>query len=352
MGTPETRDAGAATQPTHRPLLDPRFPYFHPLRFAQERIDAWVLKRVKRQRGPIPIPRRRVYIVPTRFGYVFAMMLLVMLLGAMNYGNSMAFLLTFLLTGLGLLCMHHTHANLVNLQLRAGSARPVFAGETAHVEIRIDNPSSVARLSIGLSWPRSEVTSTSTADIAAHNSVLLQLPQPAPQRGWLRAGVFSVSTEYPLGLFHAWTWAELDTATLVFPTPAPPGLVPPGSAGQGSLEASHRIGQDEFAGLRGYQRGDTARAIHWKSLPKSPQPMVKQFQETLDQDLWLKWNSLPQLDREARLSQLTRWVLDAEALQHRYGLRLPGKTIAPGLGEAHRYQCLKALALFDGASRA
>src|SRR3546814_17721819 len=71
---------------------------------------------------------------------------------------------------------------------------------------------------------------------------------------------------------------------------AVPGPVPPGSAGQGSLEASNRVGQDEFSGLRSYQRGDTARAIHWKSLPKSPQPMVKQFQETLDQDLWLEWN--------------------------------------------------------------
>ncbi|MFT4045187.1 MAG: DUF58 domain-containing protein [Solimonas sp.] len=288
----------------------------------------------------------RVYIVPTRFGYGFALMLLVMLLGAMNYSNSMAFLLTFLLAGIGLLCMHHTHANLVNLRLRSGVARPVFAGETAHVEVRIDNPSAQTRLSIGLSWPRQDATATTIADVPAQDSVVLRLPQPATRRGWLRAGVFSVATEYPLGLFHAWTWTELDAATLVFPAPAAPGLAPPGSAGQGSLEAGHRIGQDEFSGLRGYQRGDTERAIHWKSLPKSPQPMVKQFHETLDQDLWLDWNSLPRLDREARLSQLTRWVLDADALQRRYGLRIPGTRIAPGQGDAHRYQCLKALALF------
>lgn len=319
----------------------------HPLRWAQQRIDAWVMARVKRQAGPIAIPRSRVYIVPTRFGYVFALMLLVMLLGAMNYSNSMAFMLTFLLAGLGLLCMHHTHANLANLQLRAGTTTPVFVGETAHVEIRIDNPSAQARLSIGLSWPRQDISSTATADVAALQSELRSLPLPAARRGWLRAGVFSVSTEYPLGLFHAWTWAELDITTLVFPHPAAPGRVPPGSAGQGSLEASHRVGQDEFSGLRSYQRGDTARAIHWKSLPKSPQPMVKQFQETLDQDLWLEWNALGHLDAEARLSQLTRWVLDADAMQRRYGLRLPGIIVSPAQGDAHRFQCLKALALLE-----
>src|SRR3546814_86365 len=236
----------------------------HPLRTVQQRIDAWVMARVKRQPGPIAIPRNRVYIVPTRFGYVFALMLLVMLLGAMNYSNSMAFMLTFLLAGLGLLCMHHTHANLANLQLRAGTMQPVFAGETAHVEIRIDNPSAQTRLSIGLSWPRADINMTATADVLALQSEQRSLALPATRRGWLRAGVFSVSTEYPLGLFHAWTWAELDITTLVFPQPAVPGPVPPGSAGQGSLEASNRVGQDEFSGLRSYQRGDTARAIHWK----------------------------------------------------------------------------------------
>lgn len=188
---------------------------------------------------------------------------------------------------------------------------------------------------------------TATADVLALQSEQRSLPLPAVRRGWLRAGVFSVSTEYPLGLFHAWTWADLDITILVFPHPAAPGRVPPGSAGQGSLEASNRVGQDEFSGLRSYQRGDTARAIHWKSLPKSPQPMVKQFQETLDQDLWLEWNALAHLDAEARLSQLTRWVLDADAMQRRYGLRLPGTIIPPGQGDAHRFQCLKALALFE-----
>ena len=40
----------------------------HPLRFVGERIDRWVMARVKRQPGPILIPRTRVYILPTRFG--------------------------------------------------------------------------------------------------------------------------------------------------------------------------------------------------------------------------------------------------------------------------------------------
>jgi uncharacterized protein (DUF58 family) len=318
----------------------------HPLRWAQDRIDAWVMARVKRQPGPIAISRNRVYILPTRFGYFFALMLLVMLLGAMNYSNSMAFMLTFLLAGIGLVCMHHTHANLVSVQLRAGTTDPVFVGDTAHFELCIDNPSTTPRYSLAASWPKHEEHAI-PGDVDALASGLFLLSLPTTQRGWLQGRVFSVSTEYPLGLFHAWTWAELDMRCLVFPKPASHGGEPPAAAGQGGLASSDRSGQDEFAGLRSYRRGDTPRSIHWKSLPKLQHPMVKQFAETLEQDLWLDWSALAALDVEARLSQLTRWVLDAEAAQRNYGLRLPGTLIPPGRGDAHRFACLKALALFD-----
>ena len=317
----------------------------HPIRFVQDRIDAWVMARVQRQPGPVAIPRRRVYIVPSRFGYAFAVMLLVMLLGSMNYSNSMAFALTFLLTGLGLIAMHHTHGNLVNLVVRMTRSPPVFEGETAHFTIQIENPSPSVRYSIAVAWPREE-HEQDVADIAGRDSARLSLKLPAEQRGWLPARVFSVHTEFPLGLFHAWTWLELDMAALVYPRPAPPGEPPPASRGAVGYRTGPRAGQDEFAGLRAYQRGDTPRSIHWKSLPQLRQPMVKRFTETLDRELWIDFESLNGLGLEQRLSRMCRWVLDAEADHRSYGIRLPGETVPPGNGESHRYRCLKALALF------
>ena len=320
----------------------------HPLRYAQDRIDAWVMARVKRQPGPIDVPRRRVYILPTRFGYGFAILAFVMLMGAMNYSNSMAFALTFLLAGLGLICMHHTHGNMVNLRMHAGKTTPVFAGEIAHFEVHVENPARQTRYAIGLAWPKDEANASS-GDVPTQGITVLKLVKPAVQRGWLSSGVFSLFTEFPLGLFHSWTWAELDMACLVYPRPAAPGLPPPATAGVGGHASGGRSGQDEFAGLRNYQRGDTARAIHWKSLPKLRTPMVKQFTETLERELWLDWTALPELDTEARLSQLTRWVLDVEIEGLAYGLRLPGIVIAPSRGQVHQQQCLKQLALYEAA---
>ena len=52
-------------------------------------------------------------------------------------------------------------------------------------------------------------------------------------------------------------------------------------------------------------------------------------------------------DREQKLSRLTDLVIKAHNMNAEYGLRLPGRAIAPGKGERHRHACLKALALFD-----
>src|SRR5690606_14124150 len=77
--------------------------------------NAIVLERLP---APAPDPtmvRRRVYIFFTRPGLLFLITLVVMLLGAVNYTNSMAYLLTFLLGSLLLVCILHTHRNLRGL---------------------------------------------------------------------------------------------------------------------------------------------------------------------------------------------------------------------------------------------
>jgi uncharacterized protein (DUF58 family) len=317
----------------------------HPIRYAQDRIDAWVLARVKRQPGPVQVPRYRVYILPTRFGYGFALLVMVMVLAAMNYSNSMAFALAFMLAGLGLVAMNHTHGNLVNVEVRPGPVDPVFAGEVAHFEVHVRNPAARGRHALSVGWPRQPVLAS--ADVAPGGDAVLKLPVAATRRGWLPARVFAVSTEFPLGMFHAWTWLELEMSCLVYPRPAPRGRGTPPARGAGTSLTGNRPGLDEFAGLRNYQRGDTPRSIHWKSFPKLQAPMVKQFQETLDREFWLDWDELPDLDAEQRLSQLARWILDAEAANQSYGLRIPGTRLPPARGPAHRHACLKALALYE-----
>ena len=48
---------------------------------------------------------------------------------------------------------------------------------------------------------------------------------------------------------------------------------------------------------------------------------------------------------EQALSRLCAWVLLADKQGLHYGLRLASQEIAPGSGEAHKKNCLQALAL-------
>jgi uncharacterized protein (DUF58 family) len=316
-----------------------------PFGALRRRINAWIMARTQRLPGPVAISRRRVYILPTRYGYAFAFMLLAMLLGAMNYSNSMAFALTFLLSGLGLIGMHHTHGNLVNLRVLGMRAPPVFTGETAQFEIEFENPSRRARWNIAAGWAEREPSGS--IDVPTQERAHLTLPLPASRRGWLPAPRFSVSTEFPLGLFHAWTWVELDCACLVYPRPAAGGIEPQGASRTAGTRTGLQAGNDEFAGLRGYQRGDSASRIHWKSLPRLSTPQVKHFADSIDPELWLDWDALPPgLDIEQRLSLLTHWVIAADRAGRRYGLRLPDGLREPAHGEVHRLECLRMLALF------
>ena len=107
-------------------------------------------------------------------------------------------------------------------------------------------------------------------------------------------------------------------------------------------------GQDDFSGLRPYQRGDSLRHVAWKAAARAEPLMTKQFTGLAAGELWLEWDAMPaDFGLEARLSRLTRWVLEASHGGHAYGLRLPSMVIAVGSGPAHQSRCLTALALFE-----
>ncbi len=327
------------------PLLDG---LRHPLRALRLRIERWGQRHGRSPQASVTVQRGRIYILPTRFGLGFALMTLVMLLAATNYANSMAFALSFLLAALGLVSMHQTHANLIGLTLSAGASEPVFAGDGARVIVNLGNASSVIRLSVELRW--ADGGTLAVHDLPPRDTQRYELVCRTGRRGRHPLPMLRLSTEYPLGLFRAWTTMTLRGALLVYPQPAAAGPLPSSDGSGQRLASQAQAGQDDFAGFRDYRPGDSPRLIHWKSLPRTGRPLIKQFESGSSTEVWLSWQQTAEPDAEARLSRLARWVLDAEAAGARYGLRLPGSVLPPAAGAAHRAACLEQLALFDAAA--
>ena len=104
------------------------------------KLQQWLFRMGRDTQLPIVLTQRRVFIIPSRTGLMFALVLIIMLLGAINYDLSLGHALVFLLAGIGLVGMVHTFRNLYALRLMPGYATPVFAGEVAHFPVSIENP--------------------------------------------------------------------------------------------------------------------------------------------------------------------------------------------------------------------
>lgn len=309
--------------------------------FAERRLPA--LTRLKQPEVlPIRLDRRRIYVLPTRFGLMFSAVLLVMMLGALNYNNNPALLLTCLLGAAAYQSIFQAFRTLNHLQLRALRADPCHAGDNLQIHFHFQAGGRARhslRLDIG------EQHAIFDLRDAGDESIDIQLR--TSKRGCYRIGRFRASSEYPFGLFHVWSWLNPQFVALIYPRleTNPPPLPQIDAHPQ---HANTRRRGDELAALREYRPGDPLRNIAWKASARHDSLLVKEFESLAGQQVLLDFTALRGLDREARISRLASWVCVAESAQANYAMNLPGQRIACGHGSDHRTACLRALALLPG----
>ncbi len=299
----------------------------------------------------VVLTRRRVFILPTRHGLSFFAVMLILLAGAINYNNSLGYLLTFVLVSLGLVSTLHTCRNLGGLSLRLRPAAPVFAGSMARFVLHIDNRGRQERPDLCIRYPNRDeageaLTSVVHCSVPADEIHRVELPERTQARGWLGLGRITIATRFPLGLFRAWSYLESSSQALVYPRPDGDRELPFHSAQPAHAEGTKLEGADDFAGLRQYRPGDSSRRIHWKAVAREQDTAVKLFTGTAPVEVLLRWNDVRATAVEVRLSQLCRWVLEANLNAYRYGLELPDTILEPASGDEQRKRCLRALALF------
>jgi len=326
------------------PFLSPRRLFSAARNLATKGVRRWAKKRQGADATATTLRPGRVYILPTGVGFVFGLMTFAMLLGSMNYNNNLSFVLTFLLAGVGFVAMHQCQRNLVGLELTFAGTDPVFSGQTIRFRIAITNQSRNARYGIHLYHDDAE---SNVHDLRPGESKIFVLPIATERRGWVKLERFGVRTLFPFELFHSWAWLHMDLHGLVYPAPSDDAPEPPASRAAHGHRQHDARGEEDFAGLRKYNEGDSPRHVAWKAYARSGQLLSKQFSGADTSSQWFDFDDVPLADHEQRLSILTRWIVDSDRTQEDYGLRIPGSEYRPAHGDAHRRQCLEALALFN-----
>ena len=326
---------------------------------TRRRLQTWFENRLQLT-DSVTLTQRTVYILPTRPGLMLGLTLLTLLVASINYQLNLGYLLTFLLAGSALVGMHVCHGTLRGLAMHLIAPGAHYAGASTAFDINLTNNRRSIRYGIGLSVLNPAANKHKRrhwawTDVPAQGSSLVQIAFTPARRGLHRLPTLTAETRFPLGTFRVWTVWRPAAQMLVYPAPevhAPP--LPAGVPRSGGAAASMKAqSSGEFEGVRGYRRGDPMKLVVWKKASAASEQtsseggglIVRDTQQARQNELWLDFMQAGSADIERKLSRLCAWVLQAERLGLAYGLRLPAREIKPASGEAHKRQCLEALAL-------
>jgi uncharacterized protein (DUF58 family) len=334
----------------------------HPVSAIRLKLQSWFEDRLPLL-DSVTLTQRTVYILPTRPGLMLGLTLLTLLVASINYQLNLGYLLTFLLAGSALVGMHVCHGTLRGLAMHLVAPGAHYAGASTAFDINLTNNRRSIRHGIGLSVLNPAVVGghKDTArhwawtDVPAQGSSTVQVAFTPARRGLHRLPTLTAETRFPLGTFRVWTVWRPAAQMLVYPAPethAPP--LPSGVPRAGGAAAALKAQTSgEFDGVRAYRRGDPVKLVVWKKAAAASEQasteggglVVRDTQQAQQHELWLDFMHAGSGGTEHKLSRLCAWVLQAERLGLAYGLRLPAREIKPASGEAHKRQCLEALAL-------
>ncbi|NVK22826.1 MAG: DUF58 domain-containing protein [Kangiellaceae bacterium] len=310
-------------------------------KFIRNKFFTWVDSRIP-QDGATELRQRNIYILPTRYGWLMLVILILILVASTNYQNNMGFMAGFILLAIGMLSTFYTYRNVRELKLRVLKPEPVFVDQEARFLIQIDNSGEQLRSTIGIGTQKKQVI---YFDIPAKGKAMEYIPIKAVRRGVLLPKRFVCTSIYPFGIFQVWSWFKTQQPCLVYPKPiACPEILHMSSIGEEEGVVSQK-GTEDFYALREYQTGDPIKQLMWKAYARERGLLTKEFEDKVGEHSLLTWQSVAHYEKELAISYLTDALLQAERAQQFYGLELPHKKINKGSGDQHLHHCLEALAL-------
>ncbi|PNY80580.1 transglutaminaseTgpA domain-containing protein [Deinococcus koreensis] len=283
----------------------------------------------------------------TQFGTSFLVLVLLTLIGCVNYDLSLGYGLTFLLAGVWVVAAAQALQAARRLRVSVSAPAEATAGQDARFTLRVSAE--------GRGLPLAVIATTTQGDTRYLNARVpdgealnLSLRVPARVRGPLGLSGLKVGALDTLALWQVNLTAPALPSVLVQPAPeegAPPA--PPRVQGGPGDGGRRTAGDEEFSGLRPYAPGDSPRQVSWRHVARTGTLLTRETDAPLGSATVLDWEDTAGAgELEARLSRLAAWITQLRGGQRPFALNLPGETLSAGSGDGHAQGALNALARF------
>jgi uncharacterized protein (DUF58 family) len=312
-------------------------------RFIKIRFDRWLKRRIPAA-SQHKLSNRNIFIMPTRFGFVYLLFVVLLFLLATNYQNNVIMLLSYLMASLFITTMMHSFFNLSGLGISADKKIAGYAKQNLAFPIKISLPNR--RSDLNLSFDDQQTLHLPQSE---QGEQTVYVPCQYEHRGVYAPGRLKIWSEFSLGLFITWTRIDFDQQCIVYPEAIPLGNVQSNFAGAANANSSReniKPGIDDFYELKTHIPGEPLSRIAWKQFARGQGRLTKHYHQQQGTICWLKLSDMPYHGVEKQLQYLCFLVNEYNLSGQVFGLDLGQEKIKPSEGEAHFKQCLMALAIY------
>lgn len=240
----------------------------------------------------------------TSYFWLLVTLILGLFLEAYMHNFNIVYISLFFLVGFGIAAEFVGRRNVSRLEVTLLGCGRVFARRSSPYTIRVSNPERVPVYAIEV---HNGVMHADVTRIGSNRAVTATLQSGFEHRGDARLPDVQLVSYYPLPHLRFGKSVAIARDVVVLPEPK-------GEPLRNLLARNRSIAgeRDDFDGVRRYETGDGASLIYWPSVARGETVMSKQFLfEEPTQKLRFEWSRC-EGDDEARLSQLTLWVIEAE----------------------------------------
>jgi len=333
--------------------------------------DQFIYKYYLEWKEKIEKRHHRIFILPTRFGTYFIIIIFTLFLISLSYGQSLALTGTFIFVSVVVVSAHYTNFNLYGIRhISHGKNMNIFADEDFYIWLKNEwskpRPDIKVEVILKNNFKNEYLKLEGECSIRRKDRGKFILES---NKEFLKRGVYSfskirIATDFPFGLFRYWSFLE-PGSSLVYIYPRP---INPKQKTQGRFQYQNKRnredlknkdpfhvenpqtlqhGSDSFHEHAKYENTGGINRIDWKIYSRTNELYHKKYQDFNQSQYLLDRKDWPQFSLEEQLSILCYWVREYTAKGHKFALVLQNEYPIWGEGKEFEMICLRRLCEFD-----